>query len=977
MPKPSSRTRRALLLAGGCCSSLFLVPTTAFAQTTPDQTDPNAQQPPPPATTTPGEPDTTQKEPESNAIVITGLRRSLQDSIEIKRRERGVVEAVSAEEIGKLPDVSIAESIARLPGIAAQRVKGRAETVSIRGFSPDFTTVLLNGRQQASSGFNRAVEFDQYPSELMGAVVVYKTPDASITGMGLAGTVDLRTIRPLEYGKRAIALNLRGQLDEDGGRNHDFSKYGWRGSASYIDQNESGTLGWMVSYAHLDAPSHVDETKNWFYTDAANYGDQPELFGVQVLSGYEFRASNSEDIRDGVTGTLEWKPSDVVHSVLDLYYSRFKQDTVTRGIEGPTAGAAWTGDPTTFSDVTTKNIGGVLFEVADHVNNFVPGIRWDENTRTDHLFSAGLNNDFRLAERTHLLADLSYSSNKRDESDTEIFGGYGCCGLTVQGAIPNRTLDSADRVIPENDFLRMTGFGLDYADASHVALGDHASWGGNGSEGHIKDPHIKETLASGDLTLRQDFEGTGIGNFFSSAEAGLDYTHRHKDKTVSELDLFLKNDRLQTLVDPRFLTDPTSLVGTDISLLGVKVNDLVDNGGYYDIVQLEDSNHFDKSWDIKEDILTWKAKANIDSGDLHGNVGIQVVQQKQKSSGLRINFTNPEQVEILPDEESAKYTDVLPSLNLFYDITNQHRIRFAAAKVMARPRMDDMRANLTPSFSGSVCENRDPATQEPCGPGVVVNPWSAGGGNPKLEPWRAKEVDIGYEWYGGKASYFSVHGFYFWLDNYIYTQVIPADFTGLTPPPDELLTLQTECPGCVISTIGSLSAPANGQGGWIGGVEVSGAFEFGRLSHVLDGFGATGSVSYTDYKLDKQATDVLSHNVIPGFSKWVYDITGYYEKNGFQARVSYRHRSKYEGEVVALFATLDNPLTLPDDQMDAQIGYTFQPGSRLDGLGILLQVSNVLNSPYRNYKFDGLPVPWLERFEKYGRSWLLGASYHF
>ena len=90
----------------------------------------------------------------------------------------------------------------------------------------------------------------------MASVVVYKTPDAGIAGMGLAGTVDLRTIRPLEYGKRAIAMNLRGQWDQGGGRNQDFSKYGWRGSVSYIDQNEDGTLGWMVSYAHLDAPGH-------------------------------------------------------------------------------------------------------------------------------------------------------------------------------------------------------------------------------------------------------------------------------------------------------------------------------------------------------------------------------------------------------------------------------------------------------------------------------------------------------------------------------------------------------------------------------------------------------------------------------------------------------------------------------------------------------------------------------------------------
>ena len=144
-------------------------------------------------------------------------------------------------------------------------------------------------------------------------------------------------------------------------------------------------------------------------------------------------------------------------------------------------------------------------------------------------------------------------------------------------------------MIPSNGFLRDTNFGLDYADASQVSLGDRAAWNGFGSEGHIKSPRIKETLGSGDLTLRQDFEGSGIGKFFSSAEAGLDYTHRHKHKTVTELDLFLKNGRLQSLIDPRFLTGPTSLsFSGDMDILGVKVTDLVNNGGYYDIVQLED-----------------------------------------------------------------------------------------------------------------------------------------------------------------------------------------------------------------------------------------------------------------------------------------------------------------------------------------------------------------------------------------------------
>jgi iron complex outermembrane receptor protein len=159
---------------------------------------------------------------EVEEIVVTGLRRGLADSISIKRRETSIVEAVSAEDIGKLPDVSIAESIARLPGLAAQRVNGRAQVISIRGLAPDFTTTLLNGRQQASSGDNRAVEFDQYPSELLSGVVIYKTPDAEVSGMGLSGTADLRTVRPLTFGDRAVAverlsgaLALRRTLDDD------------------------------------------------------------------------------------------------------------------------------------------------------------------------------------------------------------------------------------------------------------------------------------------------------------------------------------------------------------------------------------------------------------------------------------------------------------------------------------------------------------------------------------------------------------------------------------------------------------------------------------------------------------------------------------------------------------------------------------------------------------------------------------------
>ena len=137
-----------------------------------------------------------------DSVVVTGIRRGIENAINIKQESTSIVEAISAEDIGKLPDSSIAESIARLPGLAAQRVAGRATTISIRGLAGDFSTTLLNGREQVSSGDNRSVEFDQYPSELLSAVVVYKTPDANLVAQGISGTVDLQTVRPLSLDDR-------------------------------------------------------------------------------------------------------------------------------------------------------------------------------------------------------------------------------------------------------------------------------------------------------------------------------------------------------------------------------------------------------------------------------------------------------------------------------------------------------------------------------------------------------------------------------------------------------------------------------------------------------------------------------------------------------------------------------------------------------------------------------------------------------
>src|SRR5690606_3249243 len=186
---------------------------------------------------------------ELDRIVVTGIRSSIERSIDTKQTSTSIVEAISAEDIGKLPDASIAESIARLPGRTAQRGRGRHTQITIRGFAGDFSTATLNGREQASTGDNRGVEFDQYPSELLSQVVVYKTPDAALVGQGLSGTVDLQTVRPLSFRERVMNVNAR----YDQNRIRGEKEHGYRFSATWIDQFADDRLGLMLAVSKMDS----------------------------------------------------------------------------------------------------------------------------------------------------------------------------------------------------------------------------------------------------------------------------------------------------------------------------------------------------------------------------------------------------------------------------------------------------------------------------------------------------------------------------------------------------------------------------------------------------------------------------------------------------------------------------------------------------------------------------------------------------
>ncbi len=268
-------------------------------------------------------------------IQVTGIRKAIEDAISIKKDSDLIVEAVSAEDIGKLPDINIADSIARLPGIAAERDQyGNATQISIRGMGPDFVGTTLNGREQTSTEQTRTVDYGAYPAELINQVVVYKTPDASLIGQGLAGTVDIRTIKPLDTSDMQIALNYR---KEKLGVQQSEQGYGERLSASFIDQFFDHKFGIAVGFARLDdIGGTTDDSGTWG-------GGTMQYNGATVnvpYAGLNEESDRARQERNGIMAVLQFKPNDRLESEVDMFYSQFHTEDqlweFQMGLTGPT-----------------------------------------------------------------------------------------------------------------------------------------------------------------------------------------------------------------------------------------------------------------------------------------------------------------------------------------------------------------------------------------------------------------------------------------------------------------------------------------------------------------------------------------------------------------------------------------------------------------------------------------------------------------
>lgn len=879
------------LLSVALLSALSMVATSAYAQTADQDKEKTEAE---------------KKEDEAKSldtVVVTGIRGSIERSIEAKQDADTIVEAISAEDIGKLPDTSIADSLARLPGLTAQRFGGRPQEINIRGFAGDFSTTLLNGREQVSLGNNRGVEFDQYPSEVMSSVLVHKTADAAMVNQGISGTVNLRTARPLDYDKRTIAVNVRGDMNKIAGGD---KEYGYRASATYIDQFRDKTVGLALGYARLNNPGQGHQFESWGYPGGVPGGGK--LYDI-----------DNENERDGLMATLEFRPNDWYTGVLDVFYSRFDKDEYKRGMEYGLAWGSATLQPgsTVSNGTTTKSTW----------SNFRPVMRNDYNAAHDDLFSIGFNNEMKFDENWTVSVDLSHSSANRDERILETYAGL------------KTGLSDTITMTYNPDGYQDIDFGLDYANVNNFQLMDAGGWG---QDGYLKDFEVEDSIHS----VRLDLERNLDNRFFSNVQFGGNFSQRTKSRASKESKLCINACAGGSLAMPGFTDLRRFGFGGLDSLIGYDAEMALS------LYKLQGNQHADianKNWEVEEKVSTAYAQLgmNTDWGSttVKGNIGVQFVHVNQSSNGTATYDGNAIGN---PIQGGASYYDFLPSLNLNFGLPAGQYVRFGAGRQTARPRMDEMRANQ--------------------GYGIDTQRriWSGGGGNPELKSWLANAYDLSYEKYFGSKGYVSAAYFYKDLVRYIYNQRIPYDFSGFTLPANI-------APGNIpASRIGEYSAPANGSGGNIKGWEFALNVPFDLFWAPLEGFGFIGN--YSDTKSTISPGGPGTSEPFPGLSKYVSNMTLYYERYGFNARVSERHRSKFVGEVQGFGGDRYRETFNSESVYDAQVGYDFGPGA-LDGLSILFQVNNIKNAPFKS-SYDSDPQRPNKYFE-YGRTFLFGVNYKF
>ena len=900
------------------------------------------------------------------AVEVNGFVSSIENSTALKRNADSIVEAVSAEQIGKLPGVSIADTLGRLPGLAVQTVSGRPQVLTIHGLGPDFSTALVNGGQQVSTSNNRDVQFDQYPSSWFDNVVVHLTPQANLIGQGLTGTVDMHTIRPLEKSGPEAAVNAHYIWDgmSQPATGPGVSDKGYNVNGVWVNQFAGNTIGVTLGVDLESNPAQIRHQAPWGYPNDAN--------GDAVIGGSKNYGISDSMKRRGLLGTVQWKPNDHYTGTVDVTYDNFKEVQQAKGMEFP---LFW-GNATLQPGGTVQN-GFVQSGTYDGVKAV---IRNDYNSTSARVYNFNWDNKFTINENWSVDADANYSRATRKDVNLESYSG------TAFGA-NNGARDTLGFVERGNGLFYVNP-SLDYANG--MVLTDPQGWGGGNDvvqAGFINAPHTVDYLANLHLAVERSFSSGP----FSSMEFGVAHSTRNKTYNIDQSFLTLGGGTISggNAVETAPFTGSNC---SPLAWMGVGAQtcynpfDLLRSGTLQQVPTFGSSLSMPPNWKVREKTLTPYFQFNLDTYlggvSLRGNFGVQAQHTSQRATGERVapgSAITGNAITLIPVVGSTSYTKVLPSANLIFGFGDSDDLRVSAARTLARPRMDQMNASLGVSGNITHLTSTDPNQAY----------FSASGGNAKLKPTMADNYNISYEHYfsngngyncnaadaknsdicrSGGGGYFALSGYFLKLSDYINPNAAYLyDFSSFLP-----FGLTAAQQAQLGTTLGTVSGPTNDGHGQVKGVQVTLNLPFNLIAQPLDGFGMilTGNRTSSSLVFAGNSNPIT----VPGLSKWVANGTLYYQHNGFEARISDSYRSSFLGEVSGISASRIEQTIQGGSSYDAQVSYSFESG-RLKGLTLIAQGSNLSNKTFITYQNND-PRQVLT-WEEYGRRFDVGVSYKF
>jgi iron complex outermembrane receptor protein len=859
-------------------------------------------------------------------IVVTGIRYSVQQSLETKRAATDLVEVVSAEDIGKMPDKNVADSLTRVPGVTTSSAGANEggfdenDRVSMRGTNPSLTQTLINGHGVASGDWfvlnqvtqvGRSVSYTLLPSELVSQIVVRKSSEASLVEGGVAGSVDIITRTPLDFKKQftvegsfgAVRANLPSKTDPQlsalGNFMNDAKNFGVLvqlfSETRHLRRDGVEVLGYeRISPSSTLAASHPDLSNVWYPKDigAAFFEQKRERKGGLV--DVEFRPSDDLTI-DGNFFTSKLDAANYNRNYL-FFGTKF----INLGNGQDAAGKSAIPDPgyvITNGTLTKANfspVAGAWYGVYDQIS------RPDESATANF---ANIDARLKATDALTLTGQVGYSwgdgkTPTQDVSETLPGIGNGASyQLNGTGSAPNFNLGPTNNSTPAPGGVPVT-FGWIFG-AQNVDVKDKEEWA------KIDADFVMNNGAWTDLKFgvrynthdRTSDSAIAQGPTFSGPNGGGTSTANYPTTFTNYPSNF-------NTFGGSF---PTNIwYWTPGQLAAYNGPGLVQRG-------LLPREYYQNLFQVHEKNTAGYVQADFKGSGWSGNVGVRFVQTKENVViYTQVDKATPGAITTslfgpfigIPVDHT--YTDVLPSANLKLDVAQDLVARFAVSETMTRPDYSALAGftDLSP-------------------PAALGGTGSGTGGNPDLKPIRSTNVDAGLEWYFAKRSLLSESVFYMDVKNYV----------GFGSATNSYLTFSNQVPnGAQVPYL--LTVPVNAQGR-VQGVELAYQQALG------DNFGVAANYTYADGKQTSLVTN--GDDRLVGTSKNTYNLSGYYEDAHFSARVTYTYRS-------AFFSGLDRNTAFSQDEIGslaASLGYTIN-----EMFAVTLDGQNLNNATLKYYALN-------------------------